>query len=176
MTREIEKSDPSHSGQMVRVTAVAAKADVNAPSHPQQASIREIGFARWLGSVIGLCKKYTAEDVSRLKEAGVQIVEYKAQTEGANARLVAAAASKVEEEVRRIAAETRTREVSSQIENMVAAAEAVERVADAISKFRQNGGDVIFDMNEMRQLISRVLGDFPNDPRLGDLRDIADSD
>lgn len=104
------------------------------------------GFLRWVAEIIGLVQSYTADDISRLKEAGIGMVEAKTSEKNAMAvKLMAEAAE--------IHARTENERLKTKGNDTLKKAEALEKVAQVISIIKQNGGDVAFDLPDLMRLL-----------------------
>jgi hypothetical protein len=137
------------------------------------------GFFRTIGSFLGLLHDYTAEDIDRLKEAGVQIVESKAKKQYAEAmeKIAKAAELHAMAEVRNaeaqkiladadmVKAETLKIAKETEIEYLAKYTESIERVNDAISKIKQKGGLVLFNKKQLDDLLKVGSLEFPNDKK-----------
>ena len=121
----------------------------------------EQGFFATLRKLYRAIRGNTATDVSRLKEATIQQVEgpgrlqlAQAEAKIAEAAKLHAEAEKAHAEAQKIKAEGQSALIDAETRSMTAKAEAVDRVLRAISKIRQEGGDVAFDEAELRTMLS----------------------
>lgn len=113
--------------------------------------------------VWGWIKGQTVEDVARLREAGVQLVEGEAATKVNQAKKLEAEARKAHAEADAIEQDTATKRLLLQIElrelnknNLDDSGQvlnAVERVELSMSRIRQDGGSIAFDSDQLSKLL-----------------------
>jgi hypothetical protein len=116
----------------------------------------KLGFLGMVSRLLGAIKGYLVDDLNRLKESGVQIVEGKGQKElaEAKAKITEAAERQANAELKnaeaeQIRAETPASVAKIEAETLKLRAEAFATVLDAISKIKQAGGSVVFDSAEL---------------------------
>jgi hypothetical protein len=126
--------------------------------------------SNWFFRVVADCwravRGYAADDISRLKEAGVLQVEAKAQKDLAEAKEKIANAARLHAEAEKFRSEAYAIRVTADTNLLEAQVKALERIEAIISAIRQKGGSVAFDTNEIARHILRGLERFPNDPAL----------
>jgi hypothetical protein len=122
---------------------------------------------------LGLLKDYTAEDINRLKEAGVSKVEGHAKDINADAARKIAEAAKLHAEADLISAHKAktaadayavTRKADA--DYALSVADAIQKVADAMNNLRQKGGNTGFDEKQLIQLLLNAKREFPTDPQI----------
>lgn len=130
----------------------------------------------WIIRIYYKIRGYAAEDITKLKKVGIEMVEYKSLKEGAEAIKVISEAEKnfAEAESKRV--ETAIKEARAQKENVDLTekmaqnaeriADATERVEKAISKIKQQGGNVFFDIVQLKALIKSGRVSFPKDENI----------
>lgn len=149
------------------------KGTENAPATSRQPQQHPKSFFYFVAYCWRLLRGYTANDIDRLKEAGVRQVEAKAEKEHAEAtaKIGTAArehaeAERARAEAEKLRAEARALRSKSEVENLLAQVEAFERVETAISRIKQRGGDVAFSKAEILRLVWRESEQMPADPEV----------
>lgn len=137
----------------------AAIAQEGKPASDSEQQARS--FAKTMLHLWKLVRGYTADDIARLKEAGVRQVEAKAAKDFAEAEEKIANAAKAHAEAEAIRAK-------AACDLLTAKLEAVERVEAAISRIKQKGGAVAFSEDELRAIVLRTGEKYPGDAALKD--------
>lgn len=146
----------------------------SSPIEPKYAATQRRSFFRSVGTFLGLCRDYSVADIGRLKEAGVRVVEAKADDGAAVvvARLAAAAESHARAEVSKqnaatarikVIAESKAKLIEAESIRLTAMAEAMSTLKSVISEIRQSGGEVAFNEDELMRLLCAGREDFPDD-------------
>jgi hypothetical protein len=149
------------------------KGTENAPSRSPRSQQHPKSFFYFVAYFWRLLKGYTANDIDRLKEAGVRLVEGKAEKEHAEAtaKIATAArehgeAERARAEAEKLRAEADLLRAKSDADSLLSQVEAFERVETAISKIKQRGGDVAFSKAEILRLVWRESERMPDDPEV----------
>lgn len=141
---------------------------------PKDLKNKQIGSTySWIVRLWRAIREYTVEDIGRLKEAGVSLVENKSNLKAAEtykslaevertfaeaedlrqaAALKKAQAKKVEEEAKEI--------------RIRAKIEAFEHLSNAVSRIRQQGGEVAFNLEQLENLIHDGYKKYPEDQNI----------
>lgn len=145
MSKEFKKKEGDEIGKLTG-RGVEPIGSFNKPVHRKS-------WLRTIGEFIGFVKRYTASDLDRLKEAGVALVEAKVDDKRADSeeKIARAADLHASAELKEAQKFVALKEAEGDL--ILKKAEAIERVANAISKIRQNGGDVSFDLNQLMGLL-----------------------
>ena len=136
-------------------------------SGPGEESKARKGFFRTIGVWLGLLHDYTAEDINRLRKAGLRRVEAGADEAHAKAYRTLAEAEKIWAEAEKIRAEGEAARIKAEGERAEAIARAVEHLRDTISRVKQQGGNVAFDEQQLLFLLARGREEFPKDDLIG---------
>jgi len=143
------------------------------PAPPEQAQQTRRSFFRVLKDIWNAVKGYTADDIARLKEGGVQQVEGKGQTAVAEAKAKVAEAAERHAKAELNLAEARKADAEAYATKKKADGEYAKNVADAMvtvveamSRIKQAGGSVSFDLNQIERLLCQGKEEFPNDPQI----------
>lgn len=146
-----------------------------APQGQEKRARRSFGLV--VQDIWNAVRGYTAEDVSRLKEGGIQIVEGKGRLPNAEAAVKVAEAAKLHAEAEEIRARAEKTQAEAgairsktRIEEIKGVASAYSDFVDVASKFKQAGGNVAFDMEQLQKLIDRALGEPRSELQIGDAR------
>ncbi len=125
------------------------------------------GFIPFMKRLWASIKGYSASDIDRLKEGAVRQVEGKGNLALAEAEAKIAEASKLHAEAERIRAESYRIQLSANVDLLKAQVDAFERFETATSRIRQQGGDVAFSGDELKNLIRMNQSSNKNDsPKL----------
>lgn len=135
------------------------------------------GFLRLMQCFWQAIKGYTATDIDRIKEAGVQKIEAQARKDHAEADAKIAAAARDHAEAEKLRAEADAIRCKAKNDQLITQAEAIERFSNAVSNIRRKGGDVGFSQKELIEYILLGAKKFPKDEGLSrDAKAIQDGD
>ena len=110
-------------------------------------------FLRWAGEILGLMHRYTVEDLCRLKEAAISEREGLGRKANAEAAKLIAEAANLQAE-----ADLKNAKISA-IRNSTEDRQdaALDRVLDAISNIKQQGGSVASDSEQLEHMLKQQL-------------------
>ncbi len=168
-------------GRIVERRALPAPVPDEVASRQQEATVAwHVRLWRWL-------RGYTAEDINRLKEAGVSRVEAETDAKAAEAALKISEAHKNFAEKEKIAQEAllikaQAARTIAEADKIKAEAEklrvdtvvdAIDRLSTAASRIRQSGGEIFLDKEQLEKLIRDAAKLSPNNKLLeGAIEDI----
>ncbi len=131
------------------------------------------GTYNWFVRLWHAVRGYTANDIGRLKEAGVRLVENESDLKAADVRkkLAQAERSFAEAEYLRQAAalkrsKAEKKDAEAEAIRIKATTDALDRFSDAVSRIRQQGGDVAFSLEQLENLIRDGYKKHPEDPNI----------
>lgn len=122
----------------------------NAPSKKSRK-----GIIQTIGSILGLVKDYTVDDISRLKEAAVQDLENKANLKYAEAEAKLAEAANLHAEAELKKKQSQAVQLNTEADYALKMSEAIERVANAFKTLKQSGGSASVDTEQLLRIITR---------------------
>jgi hypothetical protein len=123
------------------------------PSFDARSVVPRKGFVALMQKWWSAIRGYTVEDIDRLKEGGVQQVEGKGRLAIAEAEAKLAEAAKLHAESEKYKAEAYHIRKAADRDMLSAQVEAFERFEAAISRIKQQGGEVAFSSEEIKSLI-----------------------
>jgi uncharacterized protein YdaT len=175
----LQSSNTQDEGKIVEKQIVPVPVPDPLAQQQAQATIAwHIQLWRWL-------KNYSADDIERLKEAGVGRVEAETDVKAAEAMQRMSEAQKNFAEKERIAQEAALKKaefVKTMAEADKISAEATEirmrtvmkalqDLTSAVSTIRQNGGEVFFDLKQLEKIIVDSARANPRNLELKDVRE-----
>jgi len=128
-------------------------------------AIASKGFGSLMRQFWGWVCGNTASELSRLKEAGVRQVEAKAEKDFAEAQERLSIAAKNHAEADALRSRSESDRKKSDAETAKAVIECVERVEAMMSRIRQSGGTINFDMIQLQKYLPTTPAQSPGDPR-----------
>lgn len=114
---------------------------------------QEMPFKLSLRAIWGFIKGNTAYDVSRMREAGVQHVIGKGKKPAAEAELIVQEAAKTDAERQVKLAEAYAIKKKADDDSMLARVNTLDKFVDTVSKLKQYGGDLGFDLEELQRTV-----------------------
>ncbi len=126
------------------------------PEHYKEGLAKEVKVS-WLNRLIGFLKGQTLDDIRRLKEAGIQMVEAKAMGEMANAKHKLAQADKefaLADKIRISNEETINKQFNKTPDDILKAqSTAIDALEKSITNIRSKGGQVLFDSQQIQSIL-----------------------
>ena len=167
-TPEQEQED-----QALVIVSKTAKPLSRPSATSQQQKQKERAFFCTVRNAWNWLRGYTAEDVAKLKEAGIQKLQGEGLKPLAEARAKVGEAAERHANAEKLRAEAEKAKAEADAIRRKADGEyakdisiAVQNVADAMSKIKQAGGTVAFDEQQLLKLLTEGQKRFPEDRQI----------